>query len=269
MEQQPSLFDRLFSLQGKTALVTGASGGLGQAIARTLAEAGAIVGLNGTRLTGLEELRAEIEALGGKAVVLPADLGDVAACRALIADAHAALGRLDVLVNCAGINRRKPIVEVTEDDFDTIVAVNLRSILFLSQAAQPIMCAEGGGKIINIGSITSFDGLGDVSVYGATKGAVIQLTRTMAIEWAQDNIQVNCIAPGFMMTPLTEGPVWGDEGRRQWLLERIPARRPGMPEELAGAVLLLASQASSYMTGHTVVVDGGYLVGGWWRRDAQ
>ncbi len=269
MEHQPALFRRLFSLEGKTALVTGASGGIGRVIAQSLAGAGATVGLHGTRVGELHELRDEIEGQGGRARVLPADLREVAACRQLIADAHSALGRLDVLVNCAGINRRKPIVEVTDEDFDTVVAVNLRGLFFLSQAAQPIMRAQGGGKIINVGSVTSFDGLGDVSVYGATKGAVIQLTRTMAVEWARDNIQVNCVAPGFMMTPLTEGPVWGDEWRRSWLIDRIPARRAGMPEELAGTVLLLASPASSYMTGHTIVVDGGYLVGGSWQRDEQ
>ena len=269
MQRELSLLRRLFSLEGKAALITGASGGIGRAIAHALVEAGAVVGLNGTRAGELEELRREIEANDGRAIVLPADLREVAACRQLIAAARAALGRLDVLVNCAGINRRKPISEVSEDDFEAIMAVNLRSLFFLCQAAQPIMRAQGGGKIINIGSITSFDGLGTVSVYGATKAAVAQLTRTMAIEWAQDNIQVNCLAPGFILTPLTEVPVWGDEWRRQWLMERIPARRPGMPEELVGAILLLASPASSYMTGHTLVVDGGYLVGGSWQRDEQ
>lgn len=267
MEQQTAMFQRLFGLDGQTALVTGASGGLGRAIAQTLAEAGAYVGLHGTRLPELEAVRAEIEQCGGRAVVLPADLRDPDACRQLIASAGEALGRLDILVNNAGLNRRKPIAEVTDEDFEIITAVNLRSVFLLSQAAQPIMRAQGGGKIINIGSITTFDGLADVSVYGATKAAVGHLTKTMAIEWARDNIQVNCIAPGFMMTPLTEGPVWGDPHRRQWLLERIPARRPGAPEELAGAILLLASPSSSYITGHTLVVDGGYLVGGSWTPD--
>lgn len=269
MDQEPTIFRRLFSLQGKAALVTGASGGIGRVIATTLANAGANVGLSGTRQAELEELRAEILAQGGQAVVLPANLSEPAAPGQLIADAYAALGRLDVLVNCAGINRRKPIAMVTQDDFDAITAVNLRSLLFLSQAAQPIMRAQGGGKIINVGSITSFDALGDVSVYGATKAAVAQLTKTMAVEWARDNIQVNCIAPGFMMTPLTAEGVWGNPQRHKWLIDRIPAHRPGDPEELAGAILLLAAPASSYMTGHTVVVDGGYLIGGWWQQHEE
>ena len=269
MEQEPSIFRRLFSLDGRSALVTGASGGIGQVIAQTLAQAGARVGLHGTRVADLEAVRGSIERCGGHAVVLPADLYESDACRQLIADAHRALGRLDILVNCAGINRRKPIAAVTDEDFEAIVAINLRSLFVLCQAVQPIMRGQGAGKIINVGSVTTFDGLGEVSVYGATKSAVGQLTKTMAIEWAGDNIQVNCIAPGFIVTPLTDRALWGDPQRRAWLTERIPARRPGLPDELAGAVLLLASPASSYMTGHTLVVDGGYLAGGSWLQHEQ
>jgi len=260
------LFDRLFSLKGKTALVTGAAGGMGRVLAVALAEAGATVGLHDLTTTQLEEPRRLIEEAGGRAVALAADLGDVEACRKLMGEAHQALGRLDVLINCAGMNRRKPIEVVTQDDFDTIVAVNLRSIYFLSQAAHPIMRAQGGGKIINIGSLTIFYGLEMVSVYGLTKGAVAQVTRVMAVEWAKDNIQVNCIAPGFMMTPLSE-ELWADEYKRQWFLGRIPMRRPGQPEDLVGTVLLLASEASSYLTGQTIIVDGGVLAGGSWERD--
>ncbi len=269
MQQDTPILQRLFGLRGNVALVTGASGGLGRAIAQTLAEAGAVVGLHGTRQGELEGPRDELVARGMEAVALPADLRDVAECRRLVAAVHSTFGRLDILVNCAGINRRNPIADVSEDDFDAVVEVNLRALFFLSQAAQPIMRDQGGGKIINVGSVTSVDGLADVSIYGATKAAVAQLTRTMAIEWARDNIQVNCLAPGFMVTPLTEGPLWGDEWRRKWLLERIPARRPGQPDDLSGAVLLLASPASAYMTGHTIAVDGGYLVGGSWQRDER
>ncbi len=263
------MIHRLFSLEGKTALVTGASGGIGRALAIALAEAGATVGLHGVRVAQLEKVRDDIEGSGGRALVLPAELSDLGACRDLISRAYAALGRLDVLINCAGMNRRKPIDAVTEDDFDTIVAVNLRSLFFLSQAAHPIMQAQGGGKIVNVGSITSFLGLGSLSVYGVTKAAVAQLTRTMAVEWARDNIQVNCLVPGFILTPLTETPLWGDPWKRQWLLDRIPARRPGKPEDLVGAVLLLASDASSYLTGQTITVDGGFLAGGSWLRDEE
>lgn len=260
------IFDRLFSLQGKTALITGAAGGIGRVLAVALAEAGATVGLHDLALAQLTESIRLVEAAGGRAVPLTANLGEVAACRQLIADAHAALGRLDILVNCAATNRRQPIEAVTAADFELITNVNLRSIFFLCQAAHPIMQAQGGGKIINISSINSFFGLGSVSVYGLTKGAVTQLTRVMAVEWAKDNIQVNAIAPGFMATPLSQ-PVWADPYKADWLRSRIPQHRPGQPDELVGALLLLASTASTYITGHTVVVDGGFLAGGSWVED--
>jgi len=266
MEDSVSPLERLFSLEGKAAPVTGAAGGIGRVLAAALAEAGAAIGLHDLTPAQLEEPRRQVEAAGGQAVTLTADLSDVEACRRLIAEAHAALGRLDILVNCAATNRRKPIEAVTQDDFDAIVAVNIRSIYFLSQAAQPVMQAQGGGKIINIGSINIFYGLDTVSVYGLTKGAMAQATKVMAIEWAADNIQVNCLAPGFMMTPLSK-PVWEDEGRARWMRSRIPARRPGRPDELVGTVLLLASNASSYLTGQTIVVDGGFLAGGSWAQD--
>jgi NAD(P)-dependent dehydrogenase (short-subunit alcohol dehydrogenase family) len=257
------IFERLFSLHSKTALITGAGGGIGRVLAVALAQAGATVGLHDLTQAHLTESITLVEAAGGRAIPFTANLGDLAACRQLIADAHAALGRLDILVNCAATNRRKPIAAVTVADFDLITAVNLRSIYFLCQAAQPIMQTQGGGKIINISSINSFFGLGSVSVYGLTKGAVTQLTRVMAVEWAKDNIQVNAIAPGFMATPLSQ-PVWADQHKAAWLRSRIPQRRPGQPEELVGVLLLLASAASTYITGQTLVVDGGFLAGGSW-----
>lgn len=259
----------LFSLRGRTALVTGASGGIGRIIAVALAQAGAVVGLNGVTAAKLDETRESVLAAGGRSVLLPQDLQTVASCRALVQRAQKELGRLDILVNCAGINRRKAIREVTEDDFDAITNVNLKAVFFLCQAAAEIMRAQGGGKVINIGSITSTDGLGGVSVYGVTKSGVAQMTKTMALEWARDNIQVNCLAPGFMLTPLTEAGLWGDAHRKEWLEARIPARRPGRPEELAGAALLLASDASSYITGQIINVDGGYLAGGSWLKEGE
>ncbi len=197
---------------------------------------------------------------------LYADLGDVAACRELIDEAHEKLGGLDILVNNAGMNRRKPIVEVTEDDYEVINAANIRAIYFLCQQAHPIMKAQGGGKIIHIGSMNVFYALDTVSVYGLTKGAVAQLTKVQAVEWAGDNIQVNCLTPGFVRTPLSQ-PVWDDPQKAKWLRSRIPVRRGAEPEELIGVALLLASQASSYMTGQNVVVDGGFMAGGSWSHD--
>jgi NAD(P)-dependent dehydrogenase (short-subunit alcohol dehydrogenase family) len=209
-----------------------------------------------------------VEAAGGRAAPLRADLANVDECRRLVAAIREALGRLDILINCAATNRRKPITEVTPDDFDTIVAVNLRSIYFLSQAAYPIMRDQGGGKIIHIGSINIHYGLDTVSVYGLTKGGLAQLTKVMAVEWASDNIQVNCVTPGFMATPLSQ-PLWDDPEKARWFRSRIPARRPGLPLELVGVTLLLAAEASSYITGQNIVVDGGFLAGGSWLRDPQ
>jgi NAD(P)-dependent dehydrogenase (short-subunit alcohol dehydrogenase family) len=262
-----AFLDRLFALSTKTVLITGATGGIGEALAVGFAQAGATVGVNSRSLEKAAATCQAIEAAGGKAVRLPADITTVDACRQLIADAHAALGRLDILVNCAGMNRRKPVTAVTEDDWETIMAVNLRSAYFLCQAAHPLMKAQGGGKIINIGSINTSYGLDGVSVYGATKAGMAQMTRVMAVEWAPDNIQVNLLSPGFIMTPLTEEGLWKNEHRSRWLHARIPMRRPGEPEELVGAALLLAAPAASYMTGAAITVDGGFLAGGSWDRD--
>jgi gluconate 5-dehydrogenase len=262
------LLQRLFSLEGKAALITGATGGIGSALAVAFGQAGAIVGVHGREQSKVEQTCAEVEAAGGRAVPLLADLSDVQACRDLIARANAATGRLDILINNAGTNRRKPIKDVTPQDFEYITAVNLRSIYFLSQAAQPIMREQGGGKIVHIGSVNVFYGLDTISVYGMTKGAVAQLTKVMAVEWAGDNIQVNCVTPGFVVTPLSQA-VWADEYKANWLLNRIPLRRACAPDELIGAVLLLSSQASSYITGQNIVVDGGFLAGGSWEAGGE
>jgi NAD(P)-dependent dehydrogenase (short-subunit alcohol dehydrogenase family) len=252
-------------LEGKGALVTGASGGIGGAIAKALAGAGATVALSGTDAERLEETRRRIEEDGGSAVVVPADLRSVAASRRLAQEAHDALGgRLDILFNNAGTNRRKPLADFTDDDYAFLMDVNLRSAFVLSQAVYPLMRAQGGGKIVNIGSMTSFLGIGTVGVYGMTKAALAQVTKTMAVEWAPDNIQVNCLAPGFIHTPLTATGLFGDPKRKAWIEARIPMRRPGTPDDLIGAALLLSSAASDYITGQVLAVDGGFLAGGSW-----
>jgi 2-deoxy-D-gluconate 3-dehydrogenase len=259
-----SILQRLFSLEGKTALITGANGGIGRALAIAFSQAGAVVGAHNRSVVKPNETASEILQKGGKAIPLYGDIASVDECQRLIASAHEALGRLDILVNCAGMNRRKPIADVTPDDFDTIVSVNLRSAFFLSQAAHPIMRAQGAGKVINIGSLTSLMGLGDIGTYGLTKAGLAQMTKTMAVEWARDNIQVNCLVPGFIDTPLTHTALWGDPKKSAWILSRTPAKRPGKTDDLLGAALLLASSASDFITGHTLVVDGGLLAGGWW-----
>lgn len=267
MSHSGALLQRLFSLEGKTALITGASGGIGAALAGALAEVGAVVGVHGRSEEKVAATCRQIDAAGGQAHAFASDLVDIDANRQLIADAVGRMGRLDILVNCAGMNRRKPVTEVTPDDYDTIMAVNLRSIFFLCQAAHPHLKAQGGGKIININSINSVFGLGTISVYGASKGGLAQITRVMAVEWAPDNIQVNGISPGFIRTPLTEQALWGTPHRAKWLHDRIPLRRPGEPGDLIGAALLLAGPASDYITGTTILVDGGFLAGGSWEAD--
>jgi len=268
MSGEASILRRLFSLEGKRALLTGAGGGIGHALGAALAGAGARVALHARTREKLADLEGQIGREGGRAVVLTAELGDLEAARRLVGEAHAALGGLDILVNCAATNRRKPIAEVTEDDWDWILAVDLKSLYFLSQAAHALMRPQKSGKIIHIGSLNSQFALGSVSVYGAAKGAVAQLTKVMAVEWARDNIQVNCLIPGFVATPLSK-PLWADPYKAGWMRSRIPARRPAQPEEMTGAMLLLASPASSYITGTTIVVDGGVLAGGWWEPDER
>nr|WP_309693111.1 glucose 1-dehydrogenase [Armatimonas sp.] len=258
-----AILETLFGLDGKIALVTGASGGIGSAIARAYAEAGATVILNGTRREKLDTLAAEI-GLPDKTVIMPADLSTPEACKGLIAQIESELGRLDILVNNAGINLRKPAADFTEDDYRTILSVNLDGVFFLSQAAYPLMKKNGGGKILQIGSMTSYIGLGNVAVYGMTKSAIAQLSKTLAVEWAKDNIQVNCLCPGFIVTPLTEAGMMSDEKKVKWLLQRIPAHRFGVPDDLVSTALLLVSPASSYITGQLVAIDGGFLAGGSW-----
>lgn len=253
----------LFSLRDRVALVTGASGGIGCTLAHGLAMAGATVAISGRSVAKLEQLQAAIADQDGVATVFPADLSDLAAIPELVAAVQQQFGRIDVLVNCAGTNQRMPIQETTPDVYDQIMATNLRSIYFLTQAVMRGMVAQSSGKIINIGSLTSTVGLADVSVYGMTKSALAQLTKTMAVEWAAHNVQVNCLCPGFIATELT-APLWDDPARRQWMLDRLPLKRPGQPADLVGMAIYLASPASDYMTGQTVYVDGGFLAGSQW-----
>lgn len=265
MSELPSI-EKWFSLRGKKALLTGAGGGIGHALARGLAGAGAAVAVHARSEEKIAELAQEITAAGEKAVALTAELSLVEEARKLVVDAHTALGGLDILINCAATNTREPISEVTEEHWDRIMTVNLKSLYFMSQEAHRLMKPNRSGKIIHIGSINPFFALGGVSVYGSSKGGVTQLTKVMAVEWAKDNIQVNCVVPGYILTPLSE-PIWADSYKAEWLRSRIPVRRPADPEELVGAIILLAAGGSSYITGTTIIVDGGSLAGGWWEPD--
>jgi len=247
-----------FRLDGRVALVTGATRGLGQAMAVALAEAGAdIAGLG--RGPG-DETAAAVTRLGRRYHPISCDLrtATVDDLRQIVAEVVARMGRLDILVNNAGIIRRTPALEFSEADWDDVVQVNLKALFFLSQAAARQMAAQGGGKIINIASMLSFQGGILVPAYAAAKSGVAGLTRALANEWARHHINVNAIAPGYMATDNTAA-LRADPVRSRAILERIPAGRWGEPDDLKGCVVFLASSASDYMHGAIVCVDGGWM----------
>ena len=254
----------LFSLKDRVVLLTGASGGIGKTLALGLARAGAVLALTDHVCDSLITLQQQIEEIEGQADVFIADLSQQTTIPALVDSVLNRYQRVDVLINCAGINKRTPIEEVTGEVYESIMAVNLRSAYFLSQAVVKHMVdSKKGGKIIHIGSINASTALAQVSVYAMAKAALAQATKNMAVEWAKHNIQVNCLSPGFITTPLSL-PLWNDPRKKQWILDRVPQKRLGSPKELLGATIYLASQASSYMTGQTMYIDGGFLAGSEW-----
>jgi 2-deoxy-D-gluconate 3-dehydrogenase len=246
-----------FSLKGKVAIVTGASRGIGQGMAVGLAEAGAdIVGV-ATR--EMKETRAQVEALGRKFIEVRADLGSLDAVDVIVKAALDAFGKIDILVNNAGTIRRQPSLEFSLQNWDEVININLRTPFFLAQAVAKQFVKQGhGGKIINTASMLSFQGGILVPSYTASKSAIAGITKTMANEWAKYNINVNAIAPGYIATDNTAA-IRADENRNQSILERIPAGRWGTPEDMKGALVFLASDAGSYMQGHILAVDGGWL----------
>ncbi|HEX8566547.1 MAG TPA: 2-dehydro-3-deoxy-D-gluconate 5-dehydrogenase KduD [Pyrinomonadaceae bacterium] len=246
-----------FKLDGKVALVTGASAGLGAAMAVALAEAGASVVCHGNSRSP-ETTVLTIQKNGGKAASVVGDLSRKDAAQAIFNEASGQFDRVDILVNNAGTIRRAPAVDYSEDDWTTVLEVNLSSVFRLSQLAGRQMIENGGGKIINIASLLSFQGGITVPAYAASKGAVAQLTKALANEWAKFNVNVNAIAPGYMRTDNTAA-LQADETRNRQILERIPAARWGETEDLVGAAVFLASAASNYLNGHVLVVDGGWL----------
>jgi 2-deoxy-D-gluconate 3-dehydrogenase len=247
-----------FSLEGRVAIVTGSGTGLGEGMAYGLAEAGAdIVGVFNQHQPACGE---KIEAMGRRFLGVQADLSSIAPVQDVIDKTVAAFGRLDILVNNAGIIRRNKSMDFTEKDWDDVMNVNLKALFFLCQAAarQFVKQPGGGGKIINIASLLSFQGGILVPSYTASKSGVLGLTRLLACEWAPLNINVNAIAPGYMATSNTRA-LQEDPVRNRQILERIPAGRWGKPDDLQGAVVFLASEAAGYLHGHTLAVDGGWL----------
>ncbi len=246
-----------FGLQGKVALVTGSSRGLGRAMAGALARAGAAVIVNGRDAASLAPVVAELVADGGTATGLAADLGDRAQVESLLERAIGWQGRLDILVNNAGIIRRAPAALHSDADWDAVLRVNLDGVFTACRAAGRHMIARGSGKIVNIASLLTFFGGVTVPGYAASKGAVGQLTKALSNEWAAHGVQVNAIAPGYMRTDNTAA-LQADPLRASEILARIPAKRWGEPGDLEGAVVFLASRASDYLSGHILAVDGGW-----------
>jgi 2-dehydro-3-deoxy-D-gluconate 5-dehydrogenase len=250
------ILDR-FSLKGKAALVTGSSRGLGAGIALALAEAGADVAIHGSRMVpeGTQQMLAK---MGASPFAVVGDVSDSSVCSLLIEQVVRHFGAIDILVNNAGTIRRAPAVEHSEEDWQAVIDTNLSSVFRLTQHAGKHMLAQGSGKVINIASVLTLQGGVSVPSYAAAKGGVGQLTKAFANEWAAKGVNVNAIAPGYMATDNTAALRANPERSRQ-IMERIPAQRWGGPDDLAGAVVFLASSASDYVHGHILAVDGGWL----------
>ncbi|HEY0466211.1 MAG TPA: 2-dehydro-3-deoxy-D-gluconate 5-dehydrogenase KduD [Polyangiaceae bacterium] len=246
-----------FNLAGKVALVTGSSTGIGAAIAKGLARGGADVICHG-RGDEAQTTSEEIRKLGPRSVALSADLSDRTAQEAFAANAVAAFGRIDLLINNAGSIRRSPAVDYTDTDWDFLLEVNLSAPFRLSRSIGKLMIEQGGGRIVNIASLLSFQGGILVPGYAASKGGIAQLTKALANEWASKNVNVNAIAPGYIATKNTEA-LRADPNRSRQILERIPAGRWGEPDDIAGAAVFLCSDAARYVTGHVLTVDGGWM----------
>jgi NAD(P)-dependent dehydrogenase (short-subunit alcohol dehydrogenase family) len=249
-----------FKLNGKVALVTGGARGLGRGIAQGLAEAGADIAVVSRTVEEGKKAAEEMAALGRRTLAVQADVSKLSEVYRLIDEVVNHFGRLDVLVNAAGFNIRKHFLDFTEEDYESLMAVQLRAVFFASQRAAKVMKEQGGGKIINIGSLTCVEFAGpNIALYGTAKSGVLGLTRGMAKDLAPYNINVNAIGPGWFKTKMTE-KVFQDEANVQRMLSRLPLGRFGVPEDLAGAAVFLASSASDYITGQIIFVDGGWLI---------
>jgi len=252
--------DQLFDLTGRVAIVTGTSRGLGQTFARALARAGADLVLTSRHANTLADFEKEIQKLGRRKLSLALDVRDYDSIQRMASDAEKEFGRIDILVNNAGCNVRKPALDVTWDDWNLILDTNLRGSFFVAQAVASGMVQRRYGRIINIGSVTSVAGYAGLAPYGASRGGIRQLTMSLADDWGPYGITVNCLAPGWFRTDqnktLYESREWVE-----YLSDRIPVKRPGKPEDLESAVVFLAAESSRYVTGQTLLVDGGISTG--------
>ena len=250
----------MFDLTGKVAIVTGTSRGLGQYFGRALAGAGADLVITSRQTGSLAKFKEEIESLSRKALPLQLDVRDHGSIQQMVENAYNHYGQIDILVNNAGCNVRKPSTEITWDDWNQVLNTNLRGTFFVAQAVAQKMIPKQYGRIINIGSVTSVFGYAGLAPYCASRGGVKQLTMSLADDWGSFGITVNCLAPGWFKTDqnrvMYEDKEWVD-----YLVDRIPLKRPGEPNDLAGTVVFLASDASEYITGQTILVDGGISTG--------
>jgi len=249
-----------FSLRGKNAIVTGASRGLGRTSATALARAGADLAVTARDPSALSETCADIEAIGRRAIPISLDVRDQTNITRAIDQAHRAFGAIHILINNAGCNVRKRALDVTWDDWNLVLDTNLRGTFFVAQAVARHMISREYGRIVNIGSVTSVFGYAGVGPYAASRGGVRQLTMSLADDWGRHGVTVNCLAPGWFRTEqnkvLYEDPEWV-----AYITDRIPVKRPGLPNDLNGAIVFLASEASRYITGQTLLVDGGISTG--------
>jgi NAD(P)-dependent dehydrogenase (short-subunit alcohol dehydrogenase family) len=250
-----------FRLDGRVALVTGGNRGLGLGAALALAHAGADLALCARTRAELEQAAILVRAVGRRALTVVADLADSDNVRDAVRDTADHYGRIDILVNGAGVNIRQPADTFTDADWDRVMNVNLKSAFFACQEAARVMRRQGKGKIVNIGSLAQEIALPNIALYAMSKGGIRQMTKALALEWAKDHINVNAIAPGRFWTQLTDA-VFSKPDLYESAVSVIPMGRPGVPADLAGAVLLLASDAADYITGQSIVVDGGWLVSG-------
>lgn len=247
----------MFALTGKVALITGASRGIGEHLAVSLAEAGADVALTSRSIDQIQDVAKRIEALGRQAYPVEVDVTNVDQVRAMAQEVANRFGRIDVLVNNAGLNIAKPALEFTEEDWDRVLDTNLKGTFFCAQAVGKLMVERGYGRIVNMASQMAVVGWNNRVAYCASKGGVSQVTKVLAVEWAEKGVTVNAVGPTFIETPMTAKMLANEEFRTE-VLRRIPMRRLGQLDEVVGAVLFLASDASSLVTGHTLLVDGGW-----------
>lgn len=249
----------LFDLTGKTAIVTGASKGIGKEIALLLANNGVDVALIARNRTELNKVAKEIESLGRKALVISHDLNEVESIPIVVQKVYKTYGKIDILINNAGINIPKSVEETSIEDWDKIINLNLKSVFFLTQAVGKIMRRQDTGKIINVSSQMAFIGYSNRSAYAVSKGGITQLTKSLAIEWAPHNINVNAIAPTFTETIMTK-ELFKDDNFKNEVISQIPLGRLGKPDDLFGAFIYLASEAADMVTGQTILIDGGWTV---------